>query len=187
MRVEKTDFDGLLILYPEVFDDSRGHFLETYKQSTFEKLGLSHALVQDSQSMSHRGVLRGMHYQVAPFAQVKLVRVIRGRLFDIVIDLRRSAVTFKRWFSIELSASSHTMLLIPEGFAHGFLALEDDTVCAYKTGPEYKRDSERGICWNDAQVGIDWQLQRHGIESPLLSDRDRELPLLSEINDAELF
>ncbi|MDA1087149.1 MAG: dTDP-4-dehydrorhamnose 3,5-epimerase [Verrucomicrobia bacterium] len=187
MHVTATPFEGLYIIEPKVFSDSRGTFFESYKESVLRDHGLSANFVQDSQSISHRGVLRGMHWQAPPHAQTKLVRVVTGRLLDVVIDLRRESRTFKQWFSIELTAANAKLLWIPRGFAHGFLALEDNTTFLYKVDSEFAPDSERGIAWNDPEIGVDWDLAASGIERPSLSPRDEKLPRLQELPVGCLF
>jgi len=187
MQMIDTGFEGLRLLEPRVFEDARGHFHETYKRATLAELGLEADFVQDSQSISHAGVLRGMHWQTKPHAQAKFVRVARGRLLDAVVDLRRASTTFGKAYSVELSAENARMLWIPRGFAHGFLSLEDDTTFIYKADSEYSPDHERGLRWDDPKVAIDWQFRERGIDQPILSSRDGELPLLGDHGPADLF
>ena len=157
MRVTHTPLAGLLILEPKVFGDERGFFLESFNQRAFDAaVGQATAFVQDNHSRSQRGVLRGLHYQLPPHAQGKLVRVVRGSAFDVAVDIRQGSATFGHWFGATLDAASHHQMWIPPGFAHGFLALEDETHFLYKTTAYYDRDSERAIAWNDAVIGIDW-------------------------------
>jgi dTDP-4-dehydrorhamnose 3,5-epimerase len=186
MQVIDTGFEGLRLIEPRVFADIRGHFLETFKRSVFIELGLEADFVQDSQSVSHSGVLRGMHWQIEPHAQTKCVRVARGRLLDVVIDLRQSSATFRQAYSVELSAENARMLWIPKGFAHGFLSLEDDTAFLYKVDSEYAPDHERGLRWDDPKVGIDWAFDDRGIDEPNLSPRDEELPFLDDLDSSDL-
>lgn len=157
------------------FDDSRGFFLETYKFSDFVQFGIKKAFVQDNISCSKKGVLRGLHYQLNPSAQGKLVKVLRGSILDIAIDIRRGSPNFGKWVAEILSSENNLMLWIPEGFAHGFLSLEDDTLVLYKNTNEYNPTLDRGIIWNDPQIAINW-----GIEKPILSDKDTKHPLLKD-------
>lgn len=182
MKVTPTALDGVLILEPRVFGDERGFFLESFNQRVFdEAVGRHVEFVQDNHSRSQRGVLRGLHYQLPPHAQGKLVRVVRGSAFDVAVDIRRGSPTFGRWVAATLDAESHRQLWIPPGFAHGFLALEDDTHFLYKTTAFYSRDCERAIRWNDSAIAIDWPL---GAAAPVLAAKDAEAPPLSQ---AELF
>jgi dTDP-4-dehydrorhamnose 3,5-epimerase len=182
MKVTPTALDGVLILEPRVFGDERGFFLESFNQRVFdEAVGRHVEFVQDNHSRSQRGVLRGLHYQLPPSAQGKLVRVVRGRAFDVAVDIRRGSPTFGRWVGVTLDAGNHRQLWIPPGFAHGFLALEDDTHFLYKTTAFYSRDCERAIRWNDSAIAIEWPLPD---AAPLLAAKDAEAPTL---NQAELF
>jgi dTDP-4-dehydrorhamnose 3,5-epimerase len=172
---EPCDIQGLLIIHPRVFPDGRGFFLESYKASDFAKAGIDAAFIQDNHSQSGRGVLRGLHYQLPPFAQAKLVRVIEGRVWDVAVDLRLDSPTFGRWLGIELSSDDHAMFYIPAGFAHGFVTLSDSVQFFYKCTAEYSREHEAGIRWDDPQLAIDWPLV-----NVTVSDRDRGLPLLAQ-------
>ena len=157
MQVLTTSLPGVLILEPKVFGDERGFFMESFNQRAFDAAVGEHVeFVQDNHSRSDRGVLRGLHYQAAPHAQGKLVRVVRGSAFDVAVDLRRTSPTFGQWYGETLDALTHRQLWIPAGFAHGFLALEDDTHFLYKTTDFYARDCERAIVWNDATLAIAW-------------------------------
>jgi len=167
MNIIKTKTAGLVLVQPDVFTDERGYFFESFQKDKFQKLGIDADFVQDNESMSMNGVLRGLHFQVPPFAQGKLVRVVRGSVLDVAVDLRKNSGTFGKWESVVLSAENKLMLYIPEGFAHGFLVLEDHTIFQYKCTNYYNRESERGIIWNDPDLKIDW-----GIENPLVSDKD---------------
>ena len=170
MRVTPTPLAGLLILEPKVFGDERGFFLESFNQRAFDAaVGHSVTFVQDNHSRSQRGVLRGLHYQLPPHAQGKLVRVVRGSAFDVAVDIRKGSATFGHWFGATLDAVSHHQMWIPPGFSHGFLALEDETHFLYKATAYYDRDSERAIAWNDAVIGIDWPLLG---AAPLLAAKD---------------
>jgi dTDP-4-dehydrorhamnose 3,5-epimerase len=174
MQVTPTPLPGVLILEPEVFGDDRGFFLESFNQRAFDAAVGSHVeFVQDNHSGSMRGVLRGLHYQLDPHAQGKLVRVVQGRAFDVAVDIRRSSPTFGRWFGLTLDSKGAKQLWIPPGFAHGFLALEDDTHFLYKTTDYYAKDCERAIMWNDETLRIDWP--DLGM-SPLLAPKDAAAP-----------
>jgi dTDP-4-dehydrorhamnose 3,5-epimerase len=171
----------VVLLEPEVITDDRGHFLEAWNRVEFEAAtGCSDQFVQDNQSRSRRGVLRGLHYQL-PQPQGKLVRVVGGAAFVVAVDLRRQSATFAQWVAAELSGENHLQLWIPPGFAHGFLTLADDTEVIYKVTAYYAPGSDRVVRWNDPAIGIDWPIEAEG---PLLSDRDRHAPLLA---DAEVF
>jgi dTDP-4-dehydrorhamnose 3,5-epimerase len=177
MKVVATELPEVLLLEPRVFGDERGHFFESYNSAAFDAaIGHTVTFVQDNQSVSARGVLRGLHYQRAPHAQGKLVRVTQGRVFDVAVDVRRESARFGRWMGVELSAANFRQLWIPPGFAHGFLALEEASVVQYKTTDYYARDAEGCIAWNDPAIGIRWPLQ-HG-EQPLLSQKDAAAPPL---------
>ena len=170
MEIKETFIEGLLELQPRIFKDERGFFLETYNKIAFEKAGITTPFVQDNQSFSTKGVLRGLHFQRAPFAQAKLVSVISGRVLDVAVDLRKNSPTFGKHFSVILEAEKRNMLLVPEGFAHGFVALED-CVFSYKCSNIYSKESEAGIIWNDKDLNIDW-----GYSNPLVSEKDMVLP-----------
>jgi dTDP-4-dehydrorhamnose 3,5-epimerase len=182
MKVLPTALPGVLILEPTVFRDERGFFLESFNQRSFDQaVGRHVEFVQDNHSCSRRGALRGLHYQVAPHAQGKLVRVVRGSAFDVAVDLRRDSPTFARWVGVTLDAQQQRQLWIPPGFAHGFLALEDDTHFLYKTTAFYARECERTIAWNDPTIAIDWpQLAA----APLLAEKDAKGAAMAQ---AELF
>jgi dTDP-4-dehydrorhamnose 3,5-epimerase len=171
MEVKKTHIDGPLIIQPNVFGDHRGYFSESYNAREFEKLGLDFSFVQDNQSLSNKGILRGLHFQNPPYSQGKLVRVIKGRVVDVIVDIRTSSPTYGEHIKIELSEENFTMMWVPPGFAHGFLTLEDETLFAYKCTEFYEPDSEAGLMWNDPEFNIDW-----GTESPTLSDKDKVHP-----------
>ncbi|MBL7962250.1 MAG: dTDP-4-dehydrorhamnose 3,5-epimerase [Flavobacteriales bacterium] len=168
MDIETTGLDGLLILKPRVFSDERGAFLETFNEHRFQQaIGEPVHWVQDNESVSKAGVLRGLHFQATPHAQAKLVRVVRGAVLDVCVDIRPESRTFGRHFKMELDGHQRLMLYIPTGFAHGFLALEDDTVFTYKCSAYYDPPSERTIRWDDPELGIDW-----GVKDPRLSPKD---------------
>lgn len=168
MHFEKTEIEGLLIIKPKVFEDERGHFFESFNKEVFYKNGLDLDFVQDNQSLSQKGVLRGLHFQCPPYAQGKLIRVIQGSVLDVAVDIRKSSKTYGQYFKIILSAQNKTMIYIPEGFAHGFLTLEDNTIFSYKCTKFYHKESEESLLWNDSELGIDW-----GIKTPILSDKDK--------------
>ncbi|PEQ10470.1 dTDP-4-dehydrorhamnose 3,5-epimerase [Novosphingobium sp. PC22D] len=177
MNVIECDIPGPLILEPKVFGDDRGFFMESWNAAVFAKAGLDLGFVQDNHSHSQKGVLRGMHFQ-NPGAQGKLVRVVNGAVFDVAVDLRRSSPHFGQWVGVELSAANKRMFWVPEGFAHGFLTLADDTDFLYKCTTPYAPQNEHSLAWDDPAVGIAWPLE--GIE-PQLSAKDREGLALSEV------
>jgi dTDP-4-dehydrorhamnose 3,5-epimerase len=185
MKLLPTTLPGVVIVEPAVFADDRGWFMESWNQPRFDaalrELGLPapRAFVQDNHSCSQAGVLRGLHYQLPPHAQGKLVRVVRGAAFDVAVDIRRGSPTFGRWDGVELSAANRRMLWIPEGFAHGFLALEDDTHFVYKTTDLYAKDCERAIRWDDPALGIRWPLPP-GLAGPRVAPKDAAAPLLAD-------
>ncbi|MDH4061644.1 MAG: dTDP-4-dehydrorhamnose 3,5-epimerase [Aquincola sp.] len=182
MRVVSTALPGVLILEPKVFGDERGFFYESFNQRAFDAaVGQHVAFVQDNHSSSARGVLRGLHYQLPPHAQGKLVRVVRGSVFDVAVDIRKGSATFGRWAGVMLDAKGHRQMWIPPGFAHGFLALEDDTHFLYKTTDFYAKECERSIVWNDPAIAIDWPELG---APPVLAAKDAAAPLL---RDAEVF
>lgn len=177
MKVTETPLPGVLIVEPKVFGDDRGFFLESFNQRAFDAAVGHHVeFVQDNHSRSSKGVLRGLHYQLDPHAQGKLVRVVRGSAFDVAVDVRRGSPTFGRWFGATLDAASQRQMWIPPGFAHGFLALEDDTHFLYKTTDYYAKECERAIVWNDAAIGIVWP--DLGM-TPLLAPKDAAAPALA--------
>ena len=172
MEVKKTAFDGLVIIVPRIFEDNRGYFYESYNQETYKKAGIPYLFVQDNQSESVKGVIRGLHYQLAPYAQTKLVRVIAGTVLDVVVDLRKGSSTFGKWYGIELSDKNKLQLLVPQGFAHGFSVLSDKAILHYKTDNLYNKDSERGIVYNDPLLNIEWKIDP---EERIVSERDAQL------------
>ena len=175
MNLQRTKIDDLLLIQPDVYPDERGYFFESFQKENFRKLGIDVDFVQDNESMSAKNVLRGLHFQVPPFAQGKLVRVVMGSALDVAVDLRKNSQTYGKWESVVLSEKNKLMLWIPEGFAHGFLTLEDNTVFQYKCTNYYNRVSERGIIWNDPDLNIDW-----GADQPLVSEKDLKGLLLKE-------
>jgi len=168
MEVEKLDIPGLLLIKPRIFEDHRGYFFESFNSGSFTALtGLSPVFVQDNESMSHRGVLRGLHLQLPPYAQGKLVRVVRGSVYDVAVDVRTNSETYGSWYGVELSAQNKLQLYIPPGFAHGFAVLENNTIFSYKCTALYHQESERCIKWDDEVLGIEWPL-----EAPIISEKD---------------
>lgn len=178
MNIIRTDVDGVLIVEPKVFGDSRGYFMEVFSERDFRAAtGLDVHFVQDNESMSSKGVLRGLHFQKAPYSQSKLVRVVSGSVQDVAVDLRAGSPTFGKYVSVVLSGENRRMFYIPEGFAHGFLVLEDNTVFQYKCGAFYEPSSEASVRWDDPDIGVEWMRTEGEL---LLSDKDRRAPLLSE-------
>lgn len=168
MKIEKNRIEGLMVIKPDVFEDERGYFFESYNDVKFRALGIDVKFVQDNESKSGKGVLRGLHFQVPPYQQGKLVRVIKGAVLDVAVDLRKSSPTYGQWASIELSEKNKWMYWIPAGFAHGFLTLEENTVFFYKCTQVYHKESEGGIFWNDPDLGIRW-----GVSEPMVSEKDK--------------
>lgn len=171
MEIVKTNIEGLLILKPTIFADDRGYFYESYNENRFREIGIDIPFVQDNQSCSRKGVIRGLHFQRPPFAQDKLVRVVRGSVIDVAVDLRKNSPTYGKHHSVVLTGDNHWQFFIPKGFAHGFVALEDDTIFAYKCSNFYHKDSEGTIRYDDPDLQIDWQT-----ENPIVNEKD----LLSE-------
>lgn len=174
MEITKTPIEGLLVLQPKVISDERGWFMESYNQAKFDA-AVGHAVpfVQDNHSQSAQGVLRGLHYQLPPYAQGKLVRVTQGSAWDVAVDIRKSSPTFGQWFGLTLSATDNTQLWIPPGFAHGFVALEDNTHFLYKTTALYDKASERCIAWDDATLSIAWNADGMITSAFKISEKDR--------------
>ena len=177
LTVTPTDLPGVLVLEPRRFGDDRGFFCEVYNRARLAEHGITTEFVQDNQSLSARaGTLRGLHYQAPPHAQAKLVRCGRGRIFDVAVDFRAGSATFGRWTGMELSAANGHQLLIPEGFLHGFVTLEDDCELLYKCSDHYAPDCDGAVRWDDPDIGIDW-----GLRDPVLSDKDAAAPFLREV------
>jgi len=177
MNIKPTTLDGCFIIEPKVLDDERGYFFESFHQQKFQELtGIKTQFVQDNQSMSQRGVLRGLHLQTGKFVQSKLVRVIKGSVLDVAVDLRKDSSTFGEHFSIILSGKNKLQLFIPRGFAHGFVVLEDDTIFSYKCDNYYNKLAEDGVMYNDPDLHIDWMIEEHEIQ---LSEKDMNLKTLS--------
>jgi dTDP-4-dehydrorhamnose 3,5-epimerase len=175
MTITETKLPDLLIIDPKVFGDDRGYFFESYNQQVFADAGLDLEFLQDNESKSSKGVLRGLHFQLPPFDQGKLVRVSRGSVMDVSVDLRKDSSTYGQWASFELSEINKRMLWIPPGFAHGFISLQEDTVFIYKCTNVYHKESEGSIRWNDPDLDIDW-----GISDPVVSEKDQQAPLFRE-------
>lgn len=173
-RFERLDIPDVVMIEPRVFRDERGFFVESYKHSEFAAFGINDRFVQDNHSRSRKGVLRGLHYQNPPRAQGKLVRAVKGEIFDVAVDIRKGSPTYGRWVGVNLSEENMIMLYIPAGFAHGFLALSDVADVIYKTTDEYSPEHEAGIIWNDPEIGIDWPLAEL-----VLSPKDAKWPRLS--------
>ena len=177
MKLTKTGFKGLVVLDPNVFGDTRGYFFEAFSERALEDLGLEAHFVQDNQSFSTAGVVRGLHYQNAPYAQTKLVRVLAGRILDVVVDLRKEEPTFGKSFTIELSAENKKQLYVPKGFAHGFSVLSETVELFYKCDNFYHRESEGGLYYNNRVLEIDWRVPADKVK---LSDKDAANPLLAD-------
>lgn len=175
-RFTKTEIPGIVLIEPEVFGDERGFFMETFKKSEFEVNGVGGDFVQDNHSRSRRNVLRGLHYQEGDSAQAKLVRCVRGEIFDVAVDMRKNSPTYLKWVSANLSESNRRMLYIPAGFAHGFCVISDEAEMIYKCSKEYDPRSEKGVLWNDEAIGILWP-----ITDPLLSPKDAAHPRVADI------
>ena len=169
----ETGFAGLKVFEPRVFTDSRGYFFESFNAQTFREAGIETVFVQDNESKSQRGVLRGLHYQLNPFAQAKLVRVVEGEVLDVVLDIRKGSPTFGKHFDILLSAENKKQLFIPRGFAHGFSVVSETCIFQYKCDNYYSKESEGGILFNDADLNIDWQIN---LQDAVVSDKDNSLP-----------
>lgn len=179
MKVETTGFEGLLLLTPSVFSDDRGYFFETYNRETHSKAGLDFQWVQDNQSHSKHGVIRGLHFQNAPFAQTKLVRALQGEILDVVVDLRKGEPTYGKSFSVILTAENKKQLLVPKGFAHGFSVLSHSADVMYKCDALYNKQSESGLIFNDPSLQIDWKLSAGEM---IVSEKDLVLPAFDNID-----
>jgi dTDP-4-dehydrorhamnose 3,5-epimerase len=179
MIIEKTFIEDLVIVNPTVFEDSRGYFCEAYNQAKFREKGINYQFIQDNQSFSKRGVIRGLHLQISPFAQAKLVRVIEGEILDVAVDLRKNSPTYGQHFTVVLSAENKKQLMVPHGFAHGFSVLSETASVIYKVDQLYNKESERGIRYDDPKLAIDWQLSP---EEVIVSEKDLILPSFNEID-----
>jgi dTDP-4-dehydrorhamnose 3,5-epimerase len=182
MKFEKTNLAGVTLIKPKVFEDQRGHFLEAFRRAGFEQQGLVFDFCQDNISTSAKGTVRGLHYQKEPHAQAKLVMAVSGEILDVALDIRKDSETFGQYFSTILNDENRHMMLVPEGFAHGFSVLSNRATVYYKCNRYYHKESERGVRWDDPAIGIDWNT-----DSPILSEKDKELPLLNEVNQEDLF
>lgn len=181
MKIEETVIPEVKLIEPRVFEDNRGYFYEAFRESVLLEGGIEARFVQDNVSKSVRNTLRGLHYQIAN-PQAKLVQCLHGKIMDVAVDIRRGSPTFGNYVAAELSSQNKQLLFIPEGFAHGFLVLSDEAVVSYKCSDYYNAAGERGIKWNDPEIGINWN-----IENPVLSEKDARLPLLSELKNEDLF
>jgi len=177
MKKTETGLPGVYVIEPQVFGDARGYFMETWSTRNFEELGLKYDFVQDNQSYSaKKGILRGIHFQIEPWSQAKLVRVTRGAVMDVAVDLRKGSPTYRKWVAVELSAENKRMLMIPRGFGHGFKTLTDDVEFIYKVDRLYNKECDRGIRFDDPEIGVDWG----EVERELLSAKDTQAPPLAE-------
>jgi dTDP-4-dehydrorhamnose 3,5-epimerase len=173
-ELRKTPIDGLLEIFPRIFPDNRGYFFESFREDWLKGQGIEENWIQDNQSFSQKGTVRGLHFQNEPHAQAKLVRVISGKVLDVALDLRKGSPTFGKYFSTILDDQRFNLFYVPKGFAHGFAVIED-AIFAYKCSNYYNKDAEGGILWNDPELGIDW-----GVSSPLISEKDKYWPTLEE-------
>lgn len=177
MPFTKTDIPGLLIFEPRVFEDSRGYFFESYNEQVFRQEGIDIRWVQDNQSSSDYGVIRGLHYQLPPYTQSKLIRVLKGKILDVVVDIRKGSPTYGKAYTVKLSAKNKKQLFIPAGFAHGFSVLSEKAEVLYKCDVFYNKESEAGLIYNDPELKIDWKIPA---EQAIVSDKDQQLPLLKD-------
>lgn len=177
MEIEKLEIEGLLIIRPAVFEDDRGYFFEAFNAAKFKQAGLQTNFVQDNLSKSSKDVLRGLHFQNPPYAQGKLVSVLRGAVLDVAVDIRKNSPTYGQYYSIVLSEKNKTQFYIPPGFAHGFKTLEDNTIFSYKCTELYNKESEGSIKWDDQELGIDWEAN-----NPIISEKDQIAPSFTELN-----
>ena len=174
-KVEKSDLEGVLLITPEVHVDSRGKFFESFQKERYQEIGIKEELVQDNQSVSQKNTIRGLHYRVEP-EQSKLVRVIRGEVFDVVVDIRKNSPTFGQWRGYTLSETNYLQIYIPAGFAHGFCVLSETADFLYKVSEYYSAEKERGIIWNDPEIGVEWPTS-----NPILSKKDKTNPALKDL------
>lgn len=179
MKMTRKDIEGLVVIEPRVFGDSRGYFFESFSQREFEKEVGQVRFVQDNESKSSYGVVRGLHFQKPPHTQSKLVRVVKGRVLDVAVDLRRDSKTYGKYFSVELTEDNHLQLFIPKGFAHGFAVLSDEAVFQYKCDEFYAPESEGAIAWNDPDIGVDWQIPEDKV---ILSEKDKKHPAFKDLD-----
>jgi dTDP-4-dehydrorhamnose 3,5-epimerase len=174
MELIETGFKGLILIKPKVFIDERGYFFESFNQEKFESIGIKENFIQDNQSLSNKGIVRGLHFQSPPHAQGKLVRVIKGAVQDVVVDIRKNSTTYGKSYSVELSEENFLMLYIPPGFAHGFATLEDQTIFSYKCTDTYHPECEGGLAWDDREFAINWS-----VTNPILSEKDKKYQAFS--------
>lgn len=182
MNIIPTAIEGVLILEPRVFGDERGYFFESYNQKLFADAGIGAVFVQDNQSFSQRGILRGLHFQTGSHAQAKLVRAVAGTVLDVVVDIRPGSATYGRHVAVELSAENHRQLFVPRGFAHGFIVLSETALFSYKCDNFYNKDAEGGLCYNDPVLGIDWRMPQGDIR---VNERDATFPLLADLKASQ--
>lgn len=176
MNLTKTEIEGIYVLEPKFFGDNRGWFMETYSKKVFKEIGLDLEFVQDNHSYSEfKGTLRGLHFQNDPMAQTKLIRCTRGKILDVAVDLRKGSPTYKKWVAVELSDENKRQLLIPKGFGHGFITLTDNVEVQYKVDEYYSKEHDRSIRFDDPEIGVSW-----GIDNPILSEKDKNAPLLRD-------
>ena len=178
MTFTKLAIDGLVVIEPKVFGDSRGFFMESYNKKLFQENGIDIDFVQDNHSRSAKDVLRGLHVELPPFAQDKLVRVIKGEVLDVAVDIRKDSPTYGKWESVKLSEENKKMFLVPQGFAHGFLVLSESADFEYKVSNYYSPEHDRGLRWNDADINVEW-----GISNPQLSEKDANQPFFKDLKD----
>ena len=183
MKVEESHIEGLLVITPDVFKDDRGYFFESFNKDNFNKLGLPTNFVQDNESKSQRGVIRGLHFQAPPMAQGKLVRVIKGSVMDVAVDIRKGSPTYGKWHSVLLTDENKKLFWIPPGFAHGFQTLEDETIFSYKCTGTYNKGSEGSLFWNDPSIGINWDFSI----KPIVSEKDGVYSLLSDLESPFIY
>ncbi|MFT3748033.1 MAG: dTDP-4-dehydrorhamnose 3,5-epimerase [Agriterribacter sp.] len=184
MPFTKTGIPGLVLFQPKIFEDSRGYFFESYNKETFSTEGLAYNWVQDNESYSGYGVIRGLHFQNNPKAQAKLIRALEGKIYDVAVDIRKGSPTFGKWFGVELSAENKLQLLIPKGFAHGFSVLSETAKVLYKCDNLYDKNAEGGIMYNDGSLNIDWKIP---VDKSIISDKDLHHPLLKDCNTQFIF
>lgn len=180
MKIVQTKFDDVILLQPSAYEDNRGYFMEIHRQKEYQKAGINAVFVQDNLSYSHKGVIRGLHYQY-PHGQAKLIQVLSGAVYDVCVDIRKNSPTFGKWFSTILSEENRHQVYLPEGFAHGFCVISHKAILVYKCSDYYNPESECGINWSDPNLKIDWPEK-----NPMLSDKDAKLPNLNDIPDVNL-
>jgi dTDP-4-dehydrorhamnose 3,5-epimerase len=182
MTIESAPLKNILLIKPDLYEDNRGSFLETYRKQWLKEKGLEYDFIQDNISVSRKGTIRGLHYQKSPASQVKLVLVVHGEILDVAVDMREHSPTFGRHYSVKLSSTNRYMVLIPSGFAHGFSVLSDEATVYYKCNNYYNRDLERGVRWDDPELDINWM-----VSNPILSGKDLELPYFDDLDSKDLF